>query len=44
MITFRDDDEKGVAPRALYKGMGFKEAELMVEHNYPHQKIVLYRA
>ncbi len=44
VITFRDNDEKGVAPRALYRGMGFKEAELLVEHNYPHQKFVLHRA
>ena len=43
VITFRDDDEKGIAPRALYKKFGFVEDELLMEHNYPHQKFVLYR-
>jgi ribosomal protein S18 acetylase RimI-like enzyme len=43
VITFRDDDEKGTAPRALYKRFGFKEDELCFEHNYPHQKFMLYR-
>lgn len=43
VITFREDDEKGKSPRALYKRIGFKEAELLMEHNYPHQKFVLYR-
>lgn len=28
--TFREDDEKGVAPRALYKKYGFEEGERCV--------------
>ena len=40
--TFRENDEKGVAPRALYKKFGFKEAELIEEFGYPNQKFVLH--
>ncbi len=40
--TFREDDEKGTAPRALYKKFGFKEAELIEEFGYPNQRFVLY--
>lgn len=43
VITFRDDDEKGKAPRTLYKSLGFTEGELLMEHNYPHQKFILRR-
>ena len=39
--TFREDDEKGRAPRALYKKFGFKEGELTVEFGYPNQVLVL---
>ena len=39
--TFREDDEKGRAPRALYKKLGFKEGELTVEFGYPNQVLVL---
>lgn len=39
--TFREDDEKGVAPRALYRKYGFREAELTVEFGYPNQVFVL---
>lgn len=39
--TFRENDEKGVAPRALYKKYGFKEAELIQEFGYPNQKFIL---
>lgn len=39
--TFREDDEKGTAPRALYRKHGFKEAELTEEFGYPTQKFVL---
>ena len=39
--TFREDDEKGRAPRALYKKFGFKEGELTVEFRYPNQVLVL---
>ena len=39
--TFREDDEKGRAPRSLYKKFGFKEGELTVEFGYPNQVFVL---
>ena len=39
--TFREDDEKGRAPRALYKKFGFKEGEPTVEFGYPNQVFVL---
>lgn len=39
--TFREDDEKGMAPRALYKKFGFIEGELMEEFGYPNQKFIL---
>ena len=39
--TFREDDEIGRAPRALYKKFGFKEGELTVEFGYPNQVFVL---
>ena len=39
--TFREGDEKGVAPRALYKKFGFSEGELTVEYDYPNQVFVL---
>ncbi len=39
--TFREGDEKGLAPRALYKKHGFIEGELTVEFNYPNQIFVL---
>lgn len=40
--TFRAEDEKGTAPRALYKKYGFIEDELIEELGYPNQKFVLY--
>lgn len=39
--TFREDDEKGKAPRALYKKFGFILGELTVEFGYPNQVFVL---
>lgn len=39
--TFREDDEKGMVPRALYKKFGFIEGELMEEFGYPNQKFIL---
>lgn len=39
--TFRDNDYKGIAPRALYKGFGFEEGELTKEFGYPNQVFVL---
>lgn len=39
--TFRADDEKGAAPRALYFSFGFTEGELTEEFGYPNQVLVL---
>jgi GrpB-like predicted nucleotidyltransferase (UPF0157 family)/GNAT superfamily N-acetyltransferase len=41
VTTFREGDEKGAAPRKLYKKFGFEEAELLTEFGYPVQKFVL---
>lgn len=43
VTTFREEDEKGVAPRALYRSFGFVPAELFTEFDYPVQKFVLHR-
>ena len=40
--TFRDNDDKGIAPRALYRKFGFQEGELTEEFGYPNQVFVLY--
>ena len=40
--TFREEDEKGAAPRALYKKFGFVPDELIEEYGYPNQRFVLY--
>lgn len=40
VITYRENDVKGIAPRALYKKYGFEEAELVVEFEYPEQKFI----
>lgn len=40
--TFREDDEKGIAPRALYRKFGFQEGEMTEEFGYPDQVFVLY--
>ena len=42
--TFRADDEKGPAPRALYEKYGFVEDTLIEEMDYPNQKYVLHPA
>ncbi len=39
--TFRENDEKGFAPRALYKKYGFEEGEFTMEFDYPNQIFVL---
>ena len=39
--TFRENDEKGTAPRALYRKFGFQEGELTEEFGYPNQVLVL---
>lgn len=41
--TFREDDIKGIAPRAFYKKYGFVEDELTKEFGYPNQKFMLHR-
>ena len=41
VTTFRENDEKGIAPRALYKRFGFTEGKLLVEFGYPVQEFVL---
>lgn len=40
--TFREEDEKGIAPRALYQKFGFVPDELTEEFGYPNQTFVLY--
>lgn len=40
--TFRENDEKGIAPRALYKKFGFQEGEMTEEFGYPTQVFVLH--
>ena len=40
--TFREGDEKGIAPRALYKKFGFVEGELIEEFGYPNQVFLLH--
>lgn len=40
--TFRADDEKGLAPRALYQKYGFMADELIEEMGYPSQRFVLF--
>ena len=42
LSTFRADDEKGTAPRALYEKHGFIEDALVEEFNYPNQRYVLH--
>lgn len=41
VTTFREDDEKGTAPRALYQRFGFAEGKLLEEFGYPVQEFVL---
>ncbi len=40
--TFRADDEKGSAPRALYEKYDFVADELVEEFDYPNQKFILH--
>lgn len=40
--TFREDDIRGIAPRALYKKYGFVEDELIEEFGYPNQRFILH--
>ena len=39
--TFREEDEKGPAPRALYQKFGFLPGELVTEFDYPNQRLIL---
>lgn len=39
--TFRKEDEKGAAPRALYCKFGFEPADLIEEFGYPNQIFIL---
>ena len=41
VTTFRENDERGAAPRGLYKRFGFTEGKLLVEFGYPVQEFVL---
>ena len=41
VTTFREGDEKGAAPRALYERFGFEAEELIEEFGYPVQRFVL---
>lgn len=41
VTTFRKNDEKGAAPRGLYKRFGFTEGKLLVEFGYPVQEFIL---
>ena len=43
VTTYREDDPLGAAPRALYKRLGFEEAELVNRYGYPCQQFVLRR-
>ena len=40
--TFRENDDKGIAPRALYRKFGFQEGEITEEFGYPNQVFVLH--
>lgn len=41
--TFREGDAKGVAPRSLYRKFGFQPDELLIEFDYPVQRLILKR-
>ncbi len=41
VTTFRQNDEKGAAPRTLYKRFGFSGGKLLEEYGYPVQEFVL---
>ncbi|GKX28296.1 hypothetical protein SH1V18_07760 [Vallitalea longa] len=40
VTTYREDDSKGIAPRRLYKSLGFIEDELTMEYGYPTQRFI----
>ena len=41
--TFREEDERGAAPRAFYQSLGFVPEELGVAEGHPVQEFVLKR-
>ena len=42
--TFREGDEKGTAPRSLYRKFGFAEGGLTEEIGYPNQVFILQKS
>ena len=42
VITYRDDDPKGIAARAFYRKCGFMPAKLSYVDNYPVQEMTLH--
>ena len=43
ITTFREGDRADTGHRRAIKGLGFAEAELLVEFGYPTQRFVLHR-
>ena len=41
VTTFREEDEKGNAPRRLYQKFSFEEGNLLEEFGYPVQEFIL---
>lgn len=41
VTTFREDDPRGTAPRALYQSLGFRPGELCIEQGCPSQIFIL---
>ena len=41
ITTYRDGDKADTGHRDVIKGLGFAEAELLVEYGYPTQKFIL---
>lgn len=41
VTTFRAEDAKGAAPRALYQSFGFRPTQLVEEFGYPNQVFIL---
>ena len=41
LLSVREEDEMGAAPRALYRRFGFREGKLFEELGYPAQEFVL---
>lgn len=41
VMTFREGDEKGIVPRALYQKLGFVPGELCYDMDYPEQMFAL---